>query len=223
MSIEKAEKYLKAKEEKVKLSRKRGKEFKDYNRILIAAIGGKRDAANTIFRGLADNIEAGKATNDQLQIIAKVLREIADKDQAVNFLAAKTQKTKPTRSFFKMQKIFEAVKSLHEEDGVPLIDNKNGSGAFEQVAEKLNVSPATANRNYYDYKKFLDRVAIIHLKIANTPENRKKLISACKQEFEELMAVLTEEMTDEQKQEVRTEIWPSWVDNFLNHYFDDKH
>ena len=69
------------------------------------------------------------------------------------------------------------------------------------------MSEATVNRNYYAYKDIIERVNRAHL---STPENRKKLISAGIQDFEELLSVLTEEMTDEQKQEVRTETWPVW-------------
>ncbi len=217
MSIEKAKKYLKEKEEKAKLSQNRDKEPTEYNRILVAAVWGRRDAANAMFRILADHVDNGNATEDQLQLIAKVLREIADNDQAVKFLAAEASKTKSPGKFFPVQKIFEAVESLHEEEGVPLISNNKESGAFERVANRTNVSESKVNRNYYAYKDILERVNRVHLSI---PENRKKIISAWIQDREELLSVLTEEMTDEQKQEVSAKIWPVWVDIFIEHLFD---
>jgi hypothetical protein len=220
MSIEKAKQHLKEKEEKVKHFQKRHEEITEYNLLLIAAVWGRPDAGNAILEKLADSVEKGSATEDQLQLVAKILRDIANNDQAANFLFAGNPDNKPFSGFFQMQKIFDAVKHLNVNKRLPLVSNTKGDGAFKRVAERFYMSEAKVKRNYYNYKRTLERVKILHLRSRGEPENIKIMKFACKHEFNELMSALTEEMTDEQKQDVRARCWPSWVENYIDQYLD---
>jgi len=220
MSIEKAKQYLEEKKKEAKLAQAKKKEIEDQTLLVTAAVLGNRDAAKALLNRLADQIENETADEDERLLIAEVLRKIVAENQAAKYLAAAPPKTRSTRSFLKMQKIFDAVELIQKDNGTPLISHVEQGGAFQQVAENLHMDESTVNRHYYDYKEFLTHVEKARLLYLTDPENIEKFKSTCKTEFVGLISALAEGLTKEEKEVLINQAWPIWVENWINHYFD---
>ncbi|MFC1702419.1 hypothetical protein ACFL1J_06740 [Pseudomonadota bacterium] len=118
-------------------------------KLFRATNSGKKDAANSLFNWLADELESGEELNiSTRRLIAMLLRRIARKNLALRVTPVGSRYQRKSRTLEQSERVYFAVVDAHSQ-GLAISADK----AFAEVSEQLNMSISSVSRHYYEFKK----------------------------------------------------------------------